>query len=83
MFDEVITGFRLALSGVTGRAEILEMTIDGGVAFGGSFNGNPIVLAGSRAALEVLSAADGAAGCPCRSPASERPSPCTSRRRAS
>lgn len=87
MFDEVITGFRLALggaqeyygvtpdlatfgkavagglalSGVAGRAEILEMTIDGGVAFGGSFNGNPIVLAGSHATLGVLAAEDGAA----------------------
>lgn len=87
MFDEVITGFRLALgggqqyygvrpdlstfgkavagglalSGVAGRAEILEMTISGGVAFGGSFNGNPIVLAGAHATLGVLSADDGAA----------------------
>ncbi|MCX6638061.1 MAG: aspartate aminotransferase family protein [Acidobacteria bacterium] len=87
MFDEVITGFRLALggaqqyygvvpdistfgkavagglalSGVAGRAEILELTIHGGVAFGGSFNGNPIVLAGSDATLRVLSADDGAA----------------------
>jgi glutamate-1-semialdehyde 2,1-aminomutase len=87
MFDEVITGFRLALggaqqfygvtpdlstfgkavagglalSGVAGRAEILEMTVGGGVAFGGSFNGNPIVLAGAHAALEVLSAGHGAA----------------------
>ena len=87
MFDEVITGFRLALggaqqyygvvpdistfgkavagglalSGVAGRAEILELTIHGGVAFGGSFNGNPIVLAGSQATLGVLSADDGAA----------------------
>lgn len=87
MFDEVITGFRLALggaqqyygvvpdistfgkavagglalSGVAGRAEILELTIHGGVAFGGSFNGNPIVLAGSHATLGVLSADDGAA----------------------
>jgi len=87
MFDEVITGFRLALggaqqyygvvpdistfgkavagglalSGVAGRAEILELTIHGGVAFGGSFNGNPIALAGSDATLGVLSADDGAA----------------------
>jgi glutamate-1-semialdehyde 2,1-aminomutase len=87
MFDEVITGFRLALggaqqyygvvpdistfgkavagglalSGVAGRAEILDLTIDGGVAFGGSFNGNPIVLAGSHATLGALSADDGAA----------------------
>lgn len=87
MFDEVITGFRLALggaqqfygvvpdiatfgkavagglalSGVAGRAEILELTAHGGVAFGGSFNGNPIVLAGALATLEILSKDGGAA----------------------
>ncbi|MBI4873911.1 MAG: aspartate aminotransferase family protein [Acidobacteria bacterium] len=86
MFDEVITGFRLALggaqqyygvtpdistygkavagglalSGVAGRADILEMAVGGGVAFGGSFNGNPIVLAGAHAVLEVLSSDGGA-----------------------
>jgi glutamate-1-semialdehyde 2,1-aminomutase len=87
MFDEVITGFRLALggaqqfygvvpdiatfgkavagglalSGVAGRAEILDLTAGGGVAFGGSFNGNPIVLAGALATLETLAAGGGAA----------------------
>jgi glutamate-1-semialdehyde 2,1-aminomutase len=82
VFDEVITGFRvalggaqsyygvtpdlatfgkaiaggLALSAVAGRAEILEMIVSGGVAFGGSFNGNPLVMAAADATLEELSA---------------------------
>lgn len=51
----------LSLSGVAGRADLLEMTVDGGVAFGGSFNGNPVVLAGAHATLGVLSADGGAA----------------------
>jgi glutamate-1-semialdehyde 2,1-aminomutase len=59
-FGKAVAG-GLSLSGVAGRAEILEMTIDGGVAFGGSFNGNPIVLAGAHATLGVLSADAGAA----------------------
>ena len=59
-FGKAVAG-GLALSGVAGRAEILEMTLDGGVAFGGSFNGSPIVLAGAHATLGVLSADDGAA----------------------
>ncbi len=85
IFDEVITGFRMALGGaqgfygvtpdlatfgkalaaglplsaVAGRREILEQMFGGGVAFGGSFNGNPISLAGARAALEELSREDG------------------------
>jgi glutamate-1-semialdehyde 2,1-aminomutase len=59
-FGKAVAG-GLALSGVAGRAEILEMTATGGVAFGGSFNGNPIVLAGSLATLETLAADGGAA----------------------
>ncbi len=86
IFDEVITGFRMALGGaqehygvtpdlatfgkaagggvplsvVAGRKEILEMMFGGGVSFGGSFNGNPLSLAGARATLEVLSRDGGA-----------------------
>ncbi len=86
IFDEVITGFRIALGGaqsyygvtpdlatfgkalagglalsaVAGRPEILEMLSGGGVAFGGSFNGNPVVLAGAHATLGELSRDAGA-----------------------
>lgn len=87
VFDEVITGFRMALGGaqshygvtpdcatfgkavggglpfsvVGGRKEIMEQMFSGGVVFGGSFNGNPISLAGANAALEVLAQDNGAA----------------------
>jgi len=81
IFDEIITGFRMALGGaqsyygvtpdlatfgkavagglplsvVAGRRAILEMLCDGGVSFGGTFNGNPVSLAGARATVEELS----------------------------
>ena len=87
IFDEIITGFRLALGGaqqrygvaadiatfgkavagglplsvVAGRKEIMELIFTGGVAFGGTFNGNPVSLAAARATLEELSADGGAA----------------------
>jgi glutamate-1-semialdehyde 2,1-aminomutase len=80
IFDEVITGFRMALGGaqayygitpdlatfgkavaagaplsaVAGRKEIMELYMTGGVAFGGTFNGNPISLRCSRVTLEEL-----------------------------
>jgi glutamate-1-semialdehyde 2,1-aminomutase len=86
IFDEIITGFRLAVGGaqqhfgvtpdlatfgkslggglpvsaVAGRRDILELMISGGVSFGGSFNGNPLVLAGAHAALAELSRDGGA-----------------------
>jgi glutamate-1-semialdehyde 2,1-aminomutase len=86
LFDEVITGFRMApggaqsyygvvpdlatfgkavaagvpLSVVAGKREIMEQLFDG-VAFGGTFNGNPISLAGAHAALEEIGRDDGAA----------------------
>ncbi len=59
MFGKAVAG-GLAVSGVAGRAEILEMTVDGAVAFGGSFNGSPVVLAGAHATLGVLSENGGA-----------------------
>jgi glutamate-1-semialdehyde 2,1-aminomutase len=84
MFDEVITGFRIAkggaqeyygitpdlatfgkaigggltLSAIAGRREIMELMFTGGVAFGGSFNGNPLALAGAHATLTELSTTD-------------------------
>ena len=86
LFDEVITGFRLALggaqqfygvkpdiatfgkavgggaplSGIAGRREILMQMFDG-VAFGGSFNGNPASMASSHATLTELARDNGAA----------------------
>lgn len=87
VFDEVITGFRMALGGaqshynlvpdcatfgkavggglplsvVAGRKEILDQMFTGGVVFGGSFNGNPVSLAGANATLEELEQDHGAA----------------------
>jgi len=81
IFDEVITGFRIAtggaqtyygvtpdlatlgkaiggglpLSAIVGRASILDQMFDADVAFGGTFNGNPISLAACLATLTELS----------------------------
>jgi glutamate-1-semialdehyde 2,1-aminomutase len=50
------------LSVIAGRREIMEqIVIGGGVAFGGTFNGNPLSLAGAEATLTELSRDDGAA----------------------
>jgi glutamate-1-semialdehyde 2,1-aminomutase len=54
-------GGGLPLSVIAGRRDILEQLVSGGVAFGGTFNGNPVSLAGGFAALEALSRDDGAA----------------------
>ena len=87
IFDEIITGFRLAAGGaqqfygvvpdlatfgkavggglplsvVAGRREILELMAGGGVAFGGTFNGNPLSLAAAVFTLEELERNDGQA----------------------
>lgn len=47
-------GGGLALSVVAGRREIMMQMFHRGVAFGGTFNGNPISLAGADAALAEL-----------------------------
>jgi glutamate-1-semialdehyde 2,1-aminomutase len=86
IFDEIITGFRIAaggaqavydvlpdlatfgkalggglpLSAVAGRKEILNLMFGGGVAFGGTFNGNVLSLAAADATLEELSGDSGA-----------------------
>jgi glutamate-1-semialdehyde 2,1-aminomutase len=86
IFDEVITGFRIALGGaqqafgvtpdlatfgkaiagglplsaVAGRADLLDLMQTGGVAFGGTFNGNPVSLAAADAALSELMHRQGA-----------------------
>jgi glutamate-1-semialdehyde 2,1-aminomutase len=86
IFDEVITGFRIALRGaqgafgvtpdlatfgkavaggvplsvVAGRRPIMEQMFTSGVAFGGTFNGNPLTLAVADATLAELAREDGA-----------------------
>ncbi|MBI3666434.1 MAG: aspartate aminotransferase family protein [Acidobacteria bacterium] len=85
VFDEVITGFRVALGGaqqrygvipdlatfgkavaagfplsvIAGRREIMDTVASGKVMHGGSFNGNPVVLAAAEATLQELSRDDG------------------------
>lgn len=59
-FGKAIAG-GMALSAVAGRRDILDTLFTGGVAFGGSFNGNPMVLAAAHATLEELSRDGGAA----------------------
>lgn len=49
------------LSLITGRKDLMELLFTGGVAFGGTFNGNPVSLAGAQASLEEISRNDGAA----------------------
>lgn len=86
IFDEVITGFRLApggaqqhfgvtpdlasfgkaiaagltLSAFAGRQDVMEGMLRG-VAYGGTFNGNPPAMAAAVATLDVLAADNGAA----------------------
>ncbi len=48
------------LSGIAGRRDIVMQMFEG-VAFGGSFNGNPVSMASSHATLTELSRDDGAA----------------------
>lgn len=54
----VAAGFPLSV--VAGRAEIMQVVESGKVLHGGSFNGNPTVLAASEAALTELSRDGGA-----------------------
>jgi glutamate-1-semialdehyde 2,1-aminomutase len=54
-------GGGMPLSVIAGRKEIVEQIAGGGVVFGGSFNGNPLTLAGANACLEELEREDGAA----------------------
>jgi glutamate-1-semialdehyde 2,1-aminomutase len=57
-FGKAIGG-GLPLSVVTGRAEVMER-VGRGVSFGGTFNGNPLSLAGAHATLTALEAEAGA-----------------------
>jgi glutamate-1-semialdehyde 2,1-aminomutase len=49
----------LPLSVLAGRREILDMMSGGGVAFGGTFNGNPISLAAAATTIQELSRDNG------------------------
>ena len=54
-------GGGVALSVVAGRADLMEQMFTGGVVFGGTFNGNPLSLAGAETCLAELSHDGGAA----------------------
>jgi len=53
-FGKAIAG-GLPLSAITGRADILDLVADGRVAFGGTFNGNPLALAAAQTTIDELS----------------------------
>ncbi|MDQ2900598.1 MAG: aspartate aminotransferase family protein, partial [Acidobacteriota bacterium] len=53
-FGKAIGG-GVTLSALAGREDILDLMQNGGVAYGGTFNGNPLSLAGARATLGELS----------------------------
>lgn len=53
-------GGGLPLSVIAGRKDILDLLYTGGVAYGGSFNGNPVSLTGAKVALEELTRDGGA-----------------------
>ena len=60
-FGKAVAG-GVPLSVIAGRKDVMELIVAGrGVSFGGTFNGNPISLAGAHAALEEISRDDGAA----------------------
>ena len=52
-------GGGVPISAVAGRAAIMEMITPGRVAWGGTFNGNPLSLAGTRACLDTLAEQNG------------------------
>ena len=58
-FGKAIAG-GVTLSAFAGRKEIMEGMLSG-VAYGGTFNGNPMAMGAAQATLDVLAADDGAA----------------------
>jgi len=54
-------GGGMPLSVITGRRQVMEQLCTGAVSFGGTFNGNPLSLAGAHAALEEISRDNGVA----------------------
>jgi glutamate-1-semialdehyde 2,1-aminomutase len=59
-FGKAVAG-GMPLSVIAGRKDLLELLFTGGVSFGGTFNGNPMSLAGAQAALEEIGRDGGAA----------------------
>ncbi len=59
-FGKAVAG-GFPLSVIAGRREVLQLIEDATVLHGGSFNGNPTVLAASEATLDELARDDGAA----------------------
>jgi glutamate-1-semialdehyde 2,1-aminomutase len=57
-FGKAVAG-GLPLSVVAGRRDVMEQMFGGGVAFGGTFNGNPVSLAAADATLAELSRDNG------------------------
>jgi len=53
-------GGGVPIAGISGKREILEMVAPGKMAFGGTYNANPLSLAGAYANLEILSENGGA-----------------------
>jgi glutamate-1-semialdehyde 2,1-aminomutase len=56
-------GAGLPVSAIAGREEIFNLMFGGGVAYGGTFNGNPLSLAAAKVALTELSKNDGSLLC--------------------
>lgn len=52
-------GAGLPISAIAARKEIFDLMFGGGVAYGGTFNGNPISLAGAKVVLTELAKNDG------------------------
>jgi len=52
-FGKALAG-GITLSAFAGRKDLMELMLHGGVSFGGTFNGNPIAMAGAYATLNVL-----------------------------
>lgn len=61
-FGKAVAG-GVPLSVIAGRAEIMEQMYTAGVVFGGTFNGNPLSLAGADVCLSELSRDGGEALC--------------------
>jgi glutamate-1-semialdehyde 2,1-aminomutase len=49
----------VTMSAIAGREDIFALMQGGGVAYGGTFNGNPLSLAGTRATLDELAKDNG------------------------
>jgi glutamate-1-semialdehyde 2,1-aminomutase len=52
-FGKAVAG-GATLSVIAGRKDIFDLMYGGGVSFGGTFNGNPVSMAGARATLDEL-----------------------------